>query len=39
MTKEFSMKDHRDMIVNVGAVDEHTWYRCNACVINCPIGL
>lgn len=39
MTKEFSMKDHRDMIVNVGGVDEHTWYKCNACVVNCPIGL
>ncbi|RJP64497.1 MAG: epoxyqueuosine reductase [Candidatus Abyssobacteria bacterium SURF_17] len=39
MTKEFSMKEHRDMIVNVGAVDEHTWYRCNNCVVHCPIGL
>ncbi len=39
MAKEFSMKEQRDMIVNVGAVDEHTWYRCNACVIHCPLGL
>ncbi|GAB4346003.1 MAG: hypothetical protein Kow0099_26860 [Candidatus Abyssubacteria bacterium] len=39
MAKEFSMKEHRDMIVNLGAVDEHTWYRCNACVVHCPIGL
>jgi epoxyqueuosine reductase QueG len=39
MTKEFSIKEHRDMIVNVGGVDEHTWYKCNACVVNCPMGL
>jgi epoxyqueuosine reductase QueG len=39
MTKDFSMKEHHDMIVNLGAVDEHTWYRCNACVVECPIGL
>ncbi|RJP23299.1 MAG: epoxyqueuosine reductase [Candidatus Abyssobacteria bacterium SURF_5] len=39
LMKEYSMKEHRDMIVNMGAVDEHTWYRCNACVVHCPIGL
>jgi epoxyqueuosine reductase len=39
LMKEFSMKEHHDMIVNMGAVDEHTWYRCNACVVHCPVGL
>jgi epoxyqueuosine reductase QueG len=38
MAKEFPMKEHRDMIINLGAVDEHTWYRCNACVVQCPVG-
>lgn len=39
LMKEFPIREHRDMIVNLGAVDEHTWYKCNACVVNCPIGL
>lgn len=38
MTKHFSAKENMDMILNVGAVDEHTWYRCNACVVNCLVG-
>jgi epoxyqueuosine reductase QueG len=39
MMKEFSLKEHLDMIINLGAVDEHTWYRCNACVVQCPVGV
>lgn len=38
MARDFPIKDNRAMIVNIGAVDEHTWYRCNACVVHCPIG-
>ncbi len=38
MAGQFSMKEHAPMIVNVGAVDEHIWYTCNACMIYCPIG-
>lgn len=38
MARQFSMKEHADMIMNVGAVDEHIWYTCNACIICCPIG-
>ena len=39
MAKEFSMKDHAAMVINVGGVDEHVWYRCNQCVVRCPIGV
>ena len=38
MAKQFPVKENMDMILNVGAVDEHTWYRCNACVVHCPVG-
>ncbi len=39
MAKEFPVKENLSMIVNVGSVDEHVWYTCNACVVSCPIGV
>jgi len=38
MGKDFPVKENLSMVLNVGAVDEHVWYTCNACVIICPIG-
>jgi len=38
MAKNFPVKENLSMLVNVGSVDEHVWYTCNACVTSCPIG-
>ena len=39
LAKDFSPREHVSMLVNMGAVDEHIWYKCNACVVSCPIGM
>jgi epoxyqueuosine reductase QueG len=39
MAKDFPVKENLSMLVNVGSVDEHIWYKCNACVTSCPIGM
>jgi hypothetical protein len=38
MAKDFPIEQNRSMVINVGGVDEHVWYTCNACVVNCPVG-
>jgi epoxyqueuosine reductase QueG len=38
MARDFPAVENRSMLVNVGGVDEHVWYTCNACVVSCPIG-
>jgi epoxyqueuosine reductase QueG len=38
MARDFPVEENRSMLVNVGGVDEHVWYKCNACVVSCPIG-
>jgi hypothetical protein len=32
------VKENLSMLVNVGSVDEHFWYTCNACATSCRIG-
>jgi epoxyqueuosine reductase QueG len=38
LAKDFPVKENISMLVNMGAVDEHIWYQCHACVVSCPIG-